>query len=458
MSLRAKLRHNPLNVLYQEANLPREISRSLTFIILGNFFGTMHCIICGGNSSAMISLATYLGAGDLALGILASIPQVASFLQIPFSILVNRTHKRKKYLLTYGLFSRGLWMTFGLVPLLRPIAPEMLPLWMLIFLLGISSCCASFINVCWFPWMSDLLPMAIRGRYLSFREIVMASCNLIFGFVVARLLDTLPIESRYIVIFAIGGLTGMADMICFGFCKEVFTAPPQQTKFLSVLKEVFRNKRFMGLIVMWTAWCFTANFSGVYLTPYAMNEMGLSFTQIMLFGTIAAALATILIMPVWGRLLDRFGCRNVMMVAGIGASLTPAFYLLSTPGSVLPTFLHNFIGALFWSGANLSANSMQLSYSPDETRPSYIAVFSCVTALVGATLGSLSGGTLLELLEARQLFTGSFDRYKLVILISVLLRAMFVMLLVPRMDNDREETLHSFLHYLNPIRLFSKKA
>lgn len=457
MNLRVKLRNNPLNALYQEANLPREISRSLSFIILGNFFGTLHGIICGGNTTAMISLATYLGAGDLALGILASIPQVAAFLQIPFSILVNRTHKRKKYLLTFGLFSRALWMTFGLVPLLKPIAPAMLPLWTLIFLLGISSCCGSFINVCWFPWMSDLLPLKIRGRYLSLREIVMAGCNLIFGFLVARLLDALPVESRYIVIFIIGGMTGMADMLCYAFCKEVFSAPPQQSKLSTVFKDVFANRRFRSLIVMWTAWCFSANFAGVYLTPYAMNEMGLNFTQMMIFGTIASAVATILIMPFWGRLLDRFGCRNVMMVAGVGTSLAQGFYLLATPGSVLPTFLHSFVGALFWSGANLSANSMQLSYSPDETRPSYIAVFSCVTALIGATLGSLSGGALLEFLEARRLFTGSFDRYKMVILLAVVLRLAFVLLLVPRMENDREESLQSFLRFLNPTRKLHRR-
>ena len=58
---------------------------------------------------------------------------------------------------------------------------------------------------------------------------------------------------------------------------------------------------------------------------------------------------------------------------------------------------------------------MQLSTSPDEMRPSYIAVFSCVTALVGTTLGTLTGGVLLESWEKAGWFAGAFDRYKALI-------------------------------------------
>ena len=148
---------------------------------------------------------------------------------------------------------------------------------------------------------------------------------------------------------------------------------------------------------MWTAWCFTANLCAPYLSRYSVNEMGLSFTQMMIFGTAAASIATMLAMSRWGKALDRFGCRSVMLVAAIATSLTDAFYLLSVPGSVLPVLLRNFAGALFWSGCNLSANSMQLSASPDDTRPSYIAVFACVTSKVQPTISSTTSNAKLNL-------------------------------------------------------------
>ena len=133
-------------------------------------------------------------------------------------------------------------------------------------------------------------------------------------------------------------------------------------------------------------------------------------------------------------------------------AVTPAFYLFSSPGNIWPTLLHNFFGAMFWCGANLSANNMQLSISAPETRPSYIAVFSCVTALLGVTLGSLSAGGLLKVLDASQLFTGWLDRYKMLFLIATTLRLSAVLLLVPRMERDRDATPKDLIRAILRIR------
>ena len=83
---------------------------------------------------------------------------------------------------------------------------------------------------------------------------------------------------------------------------------------------------------------------------------------------------------------------------------------------------------------------MQLSASPDDARPSYIAVFACVTSLIGTTLGTLAGGALLEGWETAGLFTGGLDRMKMLVILSVTLRLLVALLLVPRLQNDRDGT------------------
>ena len=95
---------------------------------------------------------------------------------------------------------------------------------------------------------------------------------------------------------------------------------------------------------------------------------------------------------------------------------------------------------MFWSGTNLSANSMQLSCSPDDTRPSYIAVFACITALAGTALGTMTGGALLEAWDQAGWFTGGFDKYMALITLSVVTRLGITLLLVPPMENDRDGT------------------
>jgi len=448
MRILQKRRSGALSALYAEAGLSRSVQWGLNWILAGNMFGTLFGIVCGGGTAALVGLAGMLGAGDMEFGLLVAIPQIAALFQIPFSLLVNRTHKRKIYMLTIGLFSRLLWMVFGFMPLLSSVPSSQLPLLTLIVLLAISSACGAAINVCWFPWFSDLAPLHIRGRWLSLRDTMTAVGSLLFGLLVAYLLDVLPIDSKYIVIFLIGGGLGVLDMICFAFAPEIWTAKPQKASMRKTIMEALRNKPFMKLILMWTAWCFTSNLSGSFLTPYAMNSMHLNFLQITIFGTVASSLATVVAVPRWGRTLDRFGSKNVMLIGCIGASLTPAFYLLSTPGNIWPTLLHNVIGALFWSASNLAANSMQLSASPDESRPTYIALFSCVTALAGVALGTLCGGWFLEWCNANSWFTGFFDRYKVLILLSVVLRFGFTLLLVPPMTNENDATLQDALRGL----------
>ncbi len=439
MTLKERLRNNPMNQLYQEANLPKKIAFSLNCILVGNICGSIFGIICGGGTTAMVGLATQLGANDIHFGILTAIPQVAALLQVPFSVLVNRTHKRKKYMLTFGLFSRLMWMIFGLIPFIMPMAEPIVQLWTIIFLMGISSCMSAVINVCWLPWLSDLAPLSMRGRWLSVRESIMAVANVGFGLLVAYLLDNLPPDSKYIIIFCIGGFVGVVDMVAFGFCEEIYSAPPKKDNIFSAFMTVLKNKRFMKLVIMWTAWCFCANMSGAYLIPYSMNEMGLSNTQITLFFTIVPALVAMVVMPRWGRMIDRFGCKNVMMISTVFASVTSLFFLLSKPESIWPALLHNLFGSLFWCAANLAANNMQLAYSPDDTRPTHIAVFSCVTALLGVTLGSLTGGTLLDTWAAAGTFeTLPIDRYQALIVLAVVLRLGLSMMLVHKMDRDSD--------------------
>lgn len=448
MNVFHRVKFHPLNNLYAEANLPAKIRRSLNFIILGNIMGSAHGIICGGSTTAMIGLATELGANDLIFSILAAIPQIAALLQLPFSVLVSRTQKRKKYLLTVGLLSRAVWLLVGLIPVLLPMTPLIVQLWMIIFLIGISSCGGSMINVCWLPWMSDLTPVGIRGRFLSVRDSILSCTNVLIGLIVAYVLDTLPTDTRYIIIFLIGGTLGVLDMVAFGFCEEVYSAPPQKHNMFAAIRDVLNNKPFMKLVIMWTAWCFTANMSAVFYSPYSMNEMGLSFTQIMICATIAASIVTMFVMPKWGSVLDRFGNRNVMLVSCIGASLTPLFYLLSSPGNIWPTLLHNTIGAMFWCGSNLTCSSMQLALAPDSTRPTHVAFISCVTALAGTTLGSLAGGTLLETWHAAGMFTGVIDRYQALFILAVALRLGSTLLLVPTFPRDNEATPADMVRYM----------
>ena len=90
---------SPLDAIYTSAGLSDPVRRSLNLMMLANLFGNLFGIICGSGTAAMVGLANELRAGDLAFGLINGIPQVAMLLQIPFAMLVSRTHRRKRYIL-----------------------------------------------------------------------------------------------------------------------------------------------------------------------------------------------------------------------------------------------------------------------------------------------------------------------------------------------------------------------
>ena len=432
----------PFERIFDEAALLPKIRRSIYLMTLGNTFGTVWGVISGGGSSSLTGYAGYLGAGDFVYGLLTAIPLAAALLQIPFATLVSRTQKRKKYMLTYGLFSRLLWIIIGLIPLLIPSSQEAFRLWSVILLIGVSSAFSSFINVSWMPWMADLVPVEIRGRWLSKRDGITSIASVTVGLVVAGILDRMNGYTGYMIVFVISGILGVLDMFCFLFMEEIYKTPPIQLKLIPVLKQVINNKPFFKFMLFWTAWSFTANMSGAYLARYALTEMGLSYMQFTLCSQVTAAAITVLVVSHWGKLLDHFGSKPVLWCTCVVAALTPLFFLFSTYGSIWPTLLHNLIGAAFWSGANLAATSLQLSSSPDDQRPSYVAVFSCITSLFGSFLGILTGGAILEGLHTSQAISALVpDRYKFMIAISVLLRIASVFIIIPMLDNSNHYTL-----------------
>ena len=450
-------RFGPLRSLHEESQLPQDIRRSLFFILFGNIFGTVNGIVCQGNTVAMIGLATSLGGKDLALGLLQGIFQGAAIFQIPFSILVNRTHRRKTYMLTFGLIGRLLWMFFGLIPLIVPMEYARLQIWLLIFLVGISSVSMSFINVCWFPWFSDLCPVGIRSRWIAVRQMITNIVSIVCGILVAVMLDHLPPQTRYVIVFIFGGLMGVLDMLCFAFCREVFTAPPKRIHFREVVRSISKNRRFLSVMAVWTFWCFVSNFSGNYFNAYSMNVMGLSSLDIMIFGTIAISVGIILTVRNWGRAIFRFGEKNVFYVTGMVYAFIPLVYLFSSPGNIWPTLIRNFFGAMFWCGWDVASNSLELSLAPDEMRPSYIAVFSCVSCFFGIALGSVSGGALLTLFERMNWFTGWFDRYKALFTFSAVLTVIGLPLLISRIPSDTDKTVKDLVKAIFTIPPHKKR-
>lgn len=435
---------SPFTTLYDEVGMLPEIRRSILFMIFGNLFGNLFGTVTG--SSALTGLAGDLGANDFIFGVLTAIPLFGTLMQLPAALLVSRTKKRKTYMLTFGLVSRALWILVGFVPFWIPVQPGWLRIWSLIFLVGLSSLGGSFINVCFTPWMADLVPISIRGRWLSARDRIISVIAVAIGLLTARLLDTLPGYDGYRLVFMLGGIFGVFDMLCFIGVKNVPMHTEGSTRAWDVFKQMLSDKPFFQFLLFWTLWAFTSNMAGPYFVRYALGTLELSFLQVTLASQVTAAVATVLAISRWGHLMDRFGNKPVMWISSLVTALTPLIMLFSVKGSPVTLFLFHAIGASFWCATNMGAMNILLGITPAGQRPTYVALFSAITSIAGSFLGVLTGGALLQGIQDTVAATGMTilgwvpNHYAIVFVLAVILRVTVVLLFVPKLTNDKAFT------------------
>jgi len=441
-------------------------------------FGVVWMALVSGDQ--MRAFARILGFNDMAFGILAAMPFLATFGQLNAAVIVERTGLRKFLFLDSAAYSRLLWIPVALVPLLLPFPPVLAVTAVLILLAG-SNFLAALSAPAWMTWMGDLIPRRIRGRYFARRAQITQVVQIVVVVGASLLLDwvTVPGSSEtyqgqpmllwtICAMFAVAGVFGTIDILLFRRIRELVPPPRQEAvsggviidiprparrtpvslvayagRYLAAMirellleplrDRVFRNYVFYGGTITFTATC-----AGWYFWRHATEALG--FTKLgtnMLFMVIGPVAGT-LTAGWWGRMMDRWGRRPVLILGTIGTvlSLVPWIFtwrgigsprfvidavnglagaigaLLGRPGAVwlasdspVGSYLLAALGCVFggssWTGVGLAQTGIVMGFSDGQGRSRYVAA-SSVLISVGGVLGGLIGGMVAQSFESLQ--------------------------------------------------------
>jgi len=435
-------------VLFDETGLAADRIRSLRLIIWSVAIGT----ICF-NITAGIAMTGYLkaiGVTDFVYGLLFAMAPAANALQIFTSYLLERTRARKRIFITAGLIQRFVWLPFGLVPFFVPMSAPLVRVWIVTLLMLVNALCAPFMNVSFFSMLADVAPIRIRGRYLSVRQRISTIIGIFGGLTTAWLLDMFPGFYGYAFVFTLAFLAGTTDIVLFFWVKF----PPMQKKekhdsIIKMISEVFRNKQFLRVTGFVAIWGFSLNLSGPFYLVYARTVLNLSNTVITLVSQILPNICSVIIIARWGHMMDKRGTKHVMLTTGRLSSIMPLLWFFISPGplSIVLMAISNISGGLLASGMDVASQNAFLNRSPEKNRSMYVAMYFCVTALIGTGLANTIGGWLLDN-PLRSLETAGFsmlgvvfNRYNYLFLLTFIMRFMASYLLLPRMvTNDVMET------------------
>ncbi|MDR0292858.1 MAG: MFS transporter [Oscillospiraceae bacterium] len=416
-----------------------ETLRMLDVIVLSAATGMFLFAATGG--AAFTGLASALGAGEFAFGLISALPVLAGILQILASYLVEKTGRNKTIFMAGGVIQRVSWFAVAFIPYLFPgVQPRVLALIVLVTLAAMSG---SFVGVTHMLLMAAVIPMDIRGRYITTRQRVSTLVSLIAGLWFAYILDHMPGFSGYTVVFAVGGVAGLADILMYARYK--FPAAARSagaSPFRKTLRECFTAPKTRDYMLFWIFWSFANQICSPFFNKYAIDVLGLSFISIILLGQVTSNVLSLLVVSRWGVFIDRYGSAPLLLISIGISSLGILVWLPAVPGGALPLFLFNFIGGVFWCANDACMVNMQFSHTPETGRAAALAVYAVVTSLSTAA-ALITGGAVLEALApvmrglALTVFGTPFDHYKLLFTCALVLRVAVLAVFLPRVWNEK---------------------
>ena len=394
--------------------------------------GAAFSVMTGFGEQYFNPLAIELGASNMQIGLLASLPQlVSSLLQLYTSKFLRAFRSRRKIITRFVLFQALVWIPLILLPVL-PVNGRVT---LLILFVTVYLVFGQFVGPVWNSLIGDLVDESNRGRFFGNRNMIMGGIAFASLFIAGFLLGLIPRErvlEGYAVIFLIAFIARLVSLFYltktveppFSHDKtEEFSFP----QYLVKLKDTNYGKFALYVAAM----NLSVNVAGPFFTVYMLRDLGLSYITYTII-TAAAALTSFLAMAYWGAIADRFGNKRVLNVCGILVAAVPLLWLFSKNISYL--ILVQVVSGFAWAGFNLSAGNFIF----DNVRASkWTRIFSYHNVLAGTAvfIGAMLGGLL-----AREItFTWVFSsKWQMLFLISGILRTATSWFFLPKIQEVRD--------------------
>jgi MFS family permease len=129
-----------------------------------------------------------------------------------------------------------------------------------------------------------------------------------------------------------------------------------------------------------------------------LQKLRMSLFEVQIYSGINIA-AAILVLRLWGRLIDAYGNRTAMRIIIMFGGFNPMVWLFVTPQNYQVLYLEAITSGIMWAGAGLVATNFVLSIAPNDRKQLYSGVSGAFSGLAMMTTMLVSGLFLPQYLE-----------------------------------------------------------
>jgi MFS family permease len=391
----------------------RQFRKIVKLSVMEGIFGQVFNSLCGPSSAFLTKFAIMLNATPFQFGILSAIGQISQIFQPLGALVTKRRRKRKGVVLALQGGGRSIVLLYGVLPFVAlPGSP--IDVFLFLFLLSVSLIAVA--ENAWIGWISDLVPPRFRGRFFSVRSQYLMLTAIGAGYAFSLFIDSfnrgggqvphtlhfaflkaehLPLG--FAILFfgaAIAGFIGLG----------VLSQQPEKIKGIEEegIVEMFviplRDSNFRRFLLYNCWWMSAVGIGAPFWQPFMMQKLGMSLFEVQIYGSVNI-IASILVLRLWGRLIDAYGNRTAMRFIILLGGFNPMVWLFITPRNYLILYLEAITSGIMWAGAGLVVTNFALSIAPNERRQLYAGVSGAFSGIAMMTTMLLSGAFLPRALE-----------------------------------------------------------
>ena len=422
--------------------------KDIHFAHLFQFFNTLSFSLIIG--LPMVLFFQHLHASATVLGIIYSLPALMNILQIPGAAVVEKVGYRSFVLRGWTL--RG-FVLVGMiaVPLLAGVLGLGTQIGLMLGLLFIYNCLRGFAACGFLPWMTHLVPEAVRGTFVSRDQ----ACGALGGFLTllgsAALFHFIDGANSFAAAFGISFATAMVSLFFLRRIPDVPVPHEAENPEKIPWRSMFLYPPFLKLLFYNVVINFVMAPAGVFWVPLVRQLAGWDDSRIMVFGALLTVLS---VGTIWGfgRIVDRVGSRPLLAFSGISLIGQSALWLCFACG-LLPMNTGVMAALLILGACAIPVFSMAnalllMGTVPIAGRSHFFALHSVVNSVVLGVSPTLFGIALDGLKDLHwKVGGGELDRYGAFYL-SMILVVAIALYLLHRLDEPRAMTTKAFLYEL----------
>ena len=387
--LKRRAQTSPLRYVY---NVKDDLGRGRACMLLSSIMAGLVGQLSG--SLFYTSFLLMYGLDKSEIGILTFIPYITCLLNIFSPTILERFKKRKWILVTSKLaFYTVNIIGITLLPMMIK-NPKALLVWFVIFIIianAINQLFASGFSA----WNANFLPDNVRIDYFNSASCINSAITFAVTLIVSAIGDSLkgsPQEGPMLIaIRFIAFALAIVDCAIWLIPKEFPYATAAKTKLSNIFTLPFKNKRFLGTILIAASYTFALNLPNATLNAYILEDVGISYT---LCNGINATyfLFFIFFSNMWKKLISRHYWFRAFAIVLILHAATYYAYSFVTADTVWLYVTVRFLQHILGVATGTIMSSLPYINLPDEDRTNYLSFHTIVANL--AAFFSMMLGTI----------------------------------------------------------------